>query len=69
MFFGSDDFFGGMFDFNGDGHTDAVEAAVGLQALDAMSREEEKKDGENSKNGGESRKPVLTFGKFGIYYE
>ena len=67
MVWGNDDFFGGMFDFNGDGHTDAVEAAVGLQALDAMSREENKKDGENSKKGGEGREPVLRFGKYTVY--
>ena len=29
MIWDNDDFFGGMFDFNGDGQTDAVEAALG----------------------------------------
>ena len=41
MVWGNDDFFGGMFDFNGDGQTDAVEAALGCQILDEMDREEE----------------------------
>lgn len=41
---GNDDFFGGMFDFNGDGQTDAVEAALGYQILDEMNRDEENKD-------------------------
>ena len=35
---GNDDFFGGMFDFNGDGQTDSVEAALGYQILDEMDR-------------------------------
>ena len=35
----NDDFFGGMFDFNGDGQTDAVEATLGSQILDEMDRE------------------------------
>ncbi len=30
MIWDNDDFFGGMFDFNGDGQTDAVEAAIGF---------------------------------------
>ena len=41
---GNDDFFGGMFDFNGDGQTNAVEAALGYQILDEMNRDEENKD-------------------------
>ena len=40
MIWDNDDFFGGMFDFNGDGQTDAVEAAIGFQILDEMSRED-----------------------------
>ena len=40
-------FFGGMFDLDGDGQTDAVEAAIGFQVLDEMSRETE--DGEEEK--------------------
>ena len=40
----------GMFDFNGDGQTDAVEAAIGFQVLDEMSREDDKdnKDKDNT---------------------
>ena len=36
MVWGNDDFFGGMFDFNSDGQTDAVEAAIGFQVLDVV---------------------------------
>ena len=32
----NDDFFGGMFDFNGDSQTDSVEAALGYQIPDEM---------------------------------
>ena len=42
MIWDNDDFFGGMFDFNGDGQTDAVEAAIGFQVLDEMTREDDK---------------------------
>lgn len=42
---GNDDFFGGMFDFNGDGRTDAVEAALGCQILDEMEQENIEKEG------------------------
>lgn len=49
MVWDNDDFFGGMFDFNGDGQTDAVEAALGYQILDEMSREDEDAD-ENAKS-------------------
>ena len=42
MIWNNDDFFGGMFDFNGDGQTDAVEAAIGYQILDEMSRDNNK---------------------------
>ncbi len=38
MVWGNDDFFGGMFDFNGDGQTDSVEAALGYQILNEMDR-------------------------------
>ena len=38
MIWNNDDFFGGMFDFNGDGQTDAAEATLGYQILDEMSR-------------------------------
>ena len=41
MIWDNDDFFGGMFDFNDDGQTDAVEAAIGFQVLDEMDREDE----------------------------
>ncbi len=41
MLWNNDDFFGGMFDFNGDGRTDAVEAAFGYQILDEMDREDD----------------------------
>lgn len=40
MVWGNDDFFGGMFDFNSDGQTDAVEAAIGFQVLDEMDRDD-----------------------------
>ena len=36
-----DDFFGGMFDFNGDGHTDLTEQATGFAVLDEMSKEDD----------------------------
>ena len=35
-----DDIFGGMFDFDGDGHTDFLEEATGFAILDEMSKEE-----------------------------
>lgn len=47
MIWDNDDFFGGMFDFNGDGQTDTVEAALGYQILDEISREDENTDGED----------------------
>ena len=40
MVWGNDDFFGEMFDFNSDGQTDAVEAAIGFQVLDEMDRDD-----------------------------
>ncbi|MBQ6067424.1 MAG: hypothetical protein IJK89_11465 [Clostridia bacterium] len=49
MVWGNDDFFGGMFDFNGDGQTDSVEAALGYQILDEMDREDdEDNDSDNN---------------------
>ena len=49
MVWGNDDFFGGMFDFNGDGQTDAVEAVLGYQILDEMDREDdEDNDSDNN---------------------
>ena len=50
MIWDNDDFFGGMFDFNDDGQTDAVEAAIGFQVLDEMTREDDKdnKDKDNT---------------------
>ena len=48
MIWDNDDFFGGMFDFNGDDQTDAVEAAIGFQVLDEMSQEDdEENDSDN----------------------
>ena len=41
MIWDNTDFFGGMFDFNGDGQTDFVEMALGFQILDEMRREED----------------------------
>ena len=49
MVWDNDNSFGGMFDFNGDGHTDAVEAALGYKILDEMDREEdEDNDSDNN---------------------
>ena len=39
-----DDIFGGMFDFNGDGHTDVAEEAVGVAIMEDMMSEEDSKD-------------------------
>ncbi len=44
MVWGNDDFFGGMFDFNGDGHTDMVEAYLGFQILEEADREDDEDD-------------------------
>ncbi len=54
MIWDNDDFFGGMFDFNGDGQTDAVEATLGYQILDEMSRANEntKKQNEQLRSQG-----------------
>ena len=35
------DLFSGLFDFNGDGRTDFMEAALGCQILESMRREDE----------------------------
>ena len=49
MVWGNDDFFGGMFDFNSDGQTDAIEAAIGFQILDEMDRkDDEDNDSDNN---------------------
>ena len=44
MIWDNDEFFGGMFDFNGDGQTDEMEAAIGFQILNEMSREDDDND-------------------------
>lgn len=36
-------FLGGLFDFNGDGHTDAGELALGFMMLDEIQKEEREK--------------------------
>ena len=49
------DIFGGMFDFNGDGHTDFFEEATGFAIMDEQSKEEETDDldfNENSDDWG-----------------
>lgn len=47
-----DDIFGGMFDFDGDGHTDFMEEATGFAVLEEMMNDdsdiEPDFDGENS---------------------
>ena len=49
MIWNNDGFFGGMFDFNGDRQTDAVEAALGYQILDEMDRgDDEDNDSDNN---------------------
>ena len=47
MFWDNDHFFGGMFDFDGDGRTDAIEAAIGFQILDEMSRKDDEGDNDD----------------------
>ena len=37
------DLFGNLFDFNGDGKTDFIEEMMGLEILDEMERDEQKK--------------------------
>ena len=39
-----DDIFGGMFDFNGDGHTDFAEEALGFAIMEDMMSEDESDD-------------------------
>ena len=39
-----DDIFGGIFDFNGDGHTDFMERVTGFAILNELSKEEETDD-------------------------
>ena len=39
-----DDLFGGMFDFNGDGHTDFIEEALGFAIMEDMMSEDENYD-------------------------
>lgn len=56
MIWNNDDFFGGMFDFDGDGKTDAIEAALGYQILDEMSQ-----SNENNKNQDEQFIPQRDF--------
>lgn len=42
-----DDIFGGMFDFNGDGHTDFLEEATGFAILNKMMEEENESNNDN----------------------
>ena len=39
-----DELFGGMFDFNGDGHTDFAEEAMGYAIMEDMMSEEDSSD-------------------------
>ena len=48
MIWNNDVIFGGMFDFNGDGQTDAAEEALGYQILNEMSRNNEEEDEKDS---------------------
>ena len=48
MIWDNDDFFGGLFDFNGDGQTDAIEASIGFQILDDMDREDDEDSESNN---------------------
>ena len=41
MIWDNDSFFGGLFDFNVDGQTDAIEASIGFQILDDTDREDD----------------------------
>ena len=50
MIWDNDDFFGGMFDFNGDGQTDAAEEALGFMVLDEMSRKNNEEEDEKDDN-------------------
>ena len=42
-----DDIFGGMFDFDGDGHTDFLEEATGFAILNKMMEEENERNNDN----------------------
>lgn len=42
-----DDIFGGMFDFDGDGHTDFLEEATGFAILNKMMEEENESNNDN----------------------
>lgn len=42
-----DDIFGGMFDFNGDGHTDFLEEATGFAILNEMMKDDNESDNDN----------------------
>ena len=50
MIWNNDDFFGGMFDFNGDGQTDAAEEALCFMILDEMSRKNNEEEDEKDDN-------------------
>lgn len=39
-----DELFGGMFDFNGDGHTDFAEEAVGFAIMEDMTNDKDGSD-------------------------
>lgn len=43
-----DDLFGGMFDFNGDGHTDFLEEATGFAVINKMMEEENESGNDNA---------------------
>lgn len=45
-----DDFFGGMFDFDGDGHTDFMEQATGFAILNELSQKDELDDFDEDSN-------------------
>ena len=38
------DFFGGLFDLNGDGETDLIEEAIGFSVLNEMTQKEEEEE-------------------------
>ena len=42
-----DDIFGGMFDFDGDGHTDFLEEATGFAILNEMTEEDDESDNDD----------------------
>lgn len=45
--------FGGMFDFNGDGHTDVAEEALGFAVMEDMMSEEDSADDFDTVSGDE----------------